>query len=192
MSKAFHEVFPSIKYCAEVRSMQKILANASRVYCSGGPKIWPVTLLPHRNHSDINYQGIYRLLISQKDSGDPKHISKSALKDVLSLAQTRREQELICYTAVVSGHHSQTSAKKHLGLHNMNQCILDVEKCIDEAKLIYEAIEVLAQMEIDSLVAADNYTDDSLSEDEPELLSLKMNNVAWKCYSENVILIGLK
>ena len=83
LSKAFHEVFPSIKYCAEVRSMQKILANASRVYCSGGPKIWPVTLLPHRNHSDINYQGIYRLLMSQKDSGDPKHISKSALKDVL-------------------------------------------------------------------------------------------------------------
>jgi len=32
--------------------------------------------------------------------------------------------------------------------------------------MICETIEDLAQMEIDSLVAADNYTDDSLSEDE--------------------------
>ena len=191
MSKAFHEAFPSIKYSAEV-AHRRFLQMPLMCIVVGDQKSGQSLSYLIENHSDINYQGINRLLISQKDSGDPKHISKSALKDVLSLAQTRREQELICYTAVVSGHHSQTSAKKHLGLHNMNQCILDVEKCIDEAKLIYEAIEVLAQMEIDSLVAADNYTDDSLSEDEPELLSLKMNNVAWKCYSENVILIGLK
>jgi len=32
----------------------------------------------------------------------------------------------------------------------MNQRIVDVEKCIDEAKMIREAIEDLAQMEIDS------------------------------------------
>jgi len=70
---------------------------------------------------------VYKLLMSQKDSSDPKNISKYVLKDILSLAQSRRERELICYTAVVSGHHSQTSAKKHLGLHNMSQRILDVE-----------------------------------------------------------------
>jgi len=44
--------------------------------------------------------------------------------------------------------------------------MLDVDKCISEAKWIRETIEDLAQMEIDGLVALDNYTDDSLSEHE--------------------------
>ena len=40
--------------------------------------------------------------------------------------------------------------KKHLGLYDINQCILDVKWCISEAKLIYETTEQMSQAEVDS------------------------------------------
>lgn len=88
------------------------------------------------------------------------------MKDILLLAQSRRERELICFTAHISGNLTQTSAKKHLGLHNMNQRILDVERCISEAKLVHETIEEMVKGEIDSLTFQDSYSDSSYSEDE--------------------------
>ena len=129
------------------------------------------------NYSDMNYQGIFQLLMTHKESSDPTHISKSALKSILSIAQSRREREIICYTAVVSGHHSQTSAKRHLGLHNMNKRISDVEMCITEAKQIRETIEDMAQTEIDGLV--DNYTNDSSDEQCYMIRLLKECNFNW-------------
>lgn len=164
MSKAFREVFPGIKYSAEV-ARRRFLQMPLVCIVLGDQKSGQSLSYLIENNADMNYQGIYQLLMAHKESNDLKHISKSALKDILSLAQSRRERELICYTAVISGHYTQTSAKKSLGLLNMNQQILDVERCINEAKLIRETIEDMAKTEIDGLVVQDSYyTDDSLSE----------------------------
>ena len=115
----------------------------------------------------MNYRGIYQLLTTTHKDSNQNCLLKSTLKDILLLAQSRRERELICYTAKksISGNLTQTSAKKHLGLLTMNQRILDVERCISEVKLIHETIKEMAQAEIDSLTFQDSYSDSSCSED---------------------------
>ncbi len=113
----------------------------------------------------MNYRGIYQLLTTTHKDSNQNCLSKSTLKDILLLAQSRRKRELICYTAHISGNLTQTSAKKHLGLLTMNQRILDVERCISEVKLIHETIKELAQAEIDSLTFQDSYSDSSCSEE---------------------------
>ena len=67
-----------------------------------------------------------------------------------SITGTIKERAGTC--AHVSGNFTQTSAKKHFGLHNMNQRILEIERCIGEAKLIRETIEEMAQALLKSLL----------------------------------------
>ena len=76
---------------------------------------------------------------------------KSKLREILSLAQSDCERELIGYTAFVSGQFSQTSARKLLGLDDMKRCTAEIERCTKEAREIREAIDEMAMAEICSL-----------------------------------------
>lgn len=54
------------------------------------------------NYSGMNYQGVYQLLISHKESSDSKQISKQTYCQWHNLD----ENENWCYTAVVTVHHT--------------------------------------------------------------------------------------
>ena len=90
MSKAFHEAFPGIKYTAEV-ARQRFLQMPLVCIVVGYQKSGQSLSYLIENYSDMNYQGIFQLLMTHKESSDPKNISKSALKSILSMAQSRRE-----------------------------------------------------------------------------------------------------
>lgn len=67
------------------------------------------------------------------------------------MAQSDRERELIWYAAFVSGNFTQKSARRLLGLEDMNRRVPDLERCMKEARDIRESIEKMAQEEIHSL-----------------------------------------
>ena len=71
-------------------------------------------------------------------------LQKQVLREILSLAESDRERELIRYTAFVSGQFSQTSARFRQ---------YEAPYCWDwkEAKEIREAIDEIAMVEIRSL-----------------------------------------
>ncbi len=82
--------------------------------------------------------------------------TKETLRSIISLTQSSREKELVRYTALMAGNFSQTSARDVLGLENINKRVAEVEKCIDEAKEIREAINQIVQDEICSLCLIDS------------------------------------
>ena len=99
----------------------------------------------------VNYQAIQQLLTLYQKENSESNITKADLKRILSIAQSDRERELIRYTALVSGNFTQSSARRLLGLEDMNWRTEEVERCMKEARNIRESIEQLAQEEIHSL-----------------------------------------
>ena len=106
-------------------------------------------LLQYQPRTD--YNAIHQILSIQKESSKQPGITKASLREILSLAQSDRERELIRYTAFVSGQFSQTSARKLLGLDSMKRRTAEIERCTKEAKEIREAIDEMAMVEIRSL-----------------------------------------
>ena len=90
------------------------------------------------------------------------------LQQILSLAQSDRERELIRYTAFVSGQFSQTSARKILGLDDMKRRVAEIERCVSEAREIRKTIDDMAMIEIQSLAINHGL---SSSEDESDFNS---------------------
>lgn len=147
MSEAFRRSFPDIKYTAEIArrkflQMPLVVGDpSSGTSCS--------YLLEHQPGTD--YNAIHQILSVQKEPSKQPGITKASLREILSLAQSDRERELIRYTAYVSGQFSQTSARKLLGLDNMKRRTAEIERCTKEAKEIREAIDEMAMVEIRSL-----------------------------------------
>ena len=150
MSEAFRKPFPAIKYTAEVacrKFHQMPLVNiivgdpSSGTSCS--------YLLEHQPGTD--YNAIHQILSVQKASSKHSSITKESLREILSLAQSDRERELIRYTAFVSGQYSQTSARNHLGLDDMKCQTAEIERCTKEVKEIRDGIDEMAMLEIRSL-----------------------------------------
>ena len=97
MSEAFRRSFPAIKYTVEVarrKFLQMPLVNIivgdplSGISCS--------YLLEHQPGTD--YNAIHQILSVHKESSKQPGITKASLREILSLAQSDHERELIRYT----------------------------------------------------------------------------------------------
>ena len=73
MSKAFHEAFPGIKYTAEV-ARQRFLQMPLVCIVVGYQKSGQSLSYLIENYSDMNYQSIFQLLMTHKESSDPKQL----------------------------------------------------------------------------------------------------------------------
>ena len=150
MSKAFRQSFLTIKYTAEV-ARRKFLQLPLVNIIVGDPLSGRSCsyLLEHQPGTD--YNAIHQILSVQKESSKQPGITKATLREILSLAQSDRERELIRYTAFVSGQFRQTSARKQLGLDDMKRRTAEIERCTKEVKEIRESIDEMAMAEIRSL-----------------------------------------
>lgn len=117
-------------------------------------------------------------------------LTKEALRNILSLAQSTREKELVKHTAFVAGNFSQTSARETLGLEEMNRKAAEVERCIAEAKEIREAIERIAKDETQSMLLFDSDSEHESDDREPTLLTHETENYLMKLCKKTT-LIGL-
>ena len=162
MSEAFRKSFPDIKYTAEV-ARRKFFQLPLVSITVGDPSSGKSCSYLLENRPGTDYHAIHQILSAQKESSKEPGITKAALRDILTLAQSDRERELIRYTAFVSGQFSQTSARKQLGLDDMKRRAAEVERCTEEAKEIREAIDKMAVVEIHSLAINHGLSD---SEDE--------------------------
>lgn len=150
MSEAFRKSFPTVKYTAEIarrKFLQMPLVNIIVGDPSSGKS--RSYLLESRPGSD--YNAIHQILSVQNESSKHPGITKETFKEILTLAQSDRERELIRYTAFVSGQFSRTSARKQLGFDDMKRRAAEVERCIKETKDIKEAIDEIVHAEIRSI-----------------------------------------
>ena len=74
-------------------------------------------------------------------------MTKNEIKQLLGLASSDREREIIRYSVFKSSGLTSTAARKHFGLQNMQERSLRVKRCIEEVQQIREAIEKLSIVE---------------------------------------------
>ena len=150
LSEAFRNSFPSIKYSAEA-ARRKLLQMPLVSIVVGNAATGKSLSYLLESCVGTNYQAIQQLLNSYIKNKQQSKTTKAALREILSIAQSDRERELIRYTAFISGNFTQTAARTQLGLESMNRRAVKVESCIKEEKHIRESIEQMAQVEISNL-----------------------------------------
>lgn len=158
MSEAFRKSFPGIKYSAEI-ARRKLFQLPLVSITVGDPSSGESCCYLLENRPGTDYNAIHQILSAQKKTSKEPGITKEALRDIMLLAQSDREKELIRYTAFVSGRFSQKSARKKLGLDDMNCRTAEVERCIKESKEIVEVIDKMAMDEIRSLAVNHGLSD---------------------------------
>ena len=135
LSEAFRNVFPGIKYSAEV-ARRRFLQMPLVSIVVGDPSTGRSLSYLLECQMGVNYQAIQQLLSSHLKEKKESSITRAALREILSMAQSDRERELIRYTAFVSGNFTQNSARRLLGLEGMNRRVSEVEKCMREARAL--------------------------------------------------------
>ena len=92
----------------------------------------------------VKFQHVLATQASREASSSPA-LTKNELRQLLSLAQSDRERELVRYTTFRASGLSATGARRHYGLDNMTERSARVEQ---EAECIRESIEELAQVQV--------------------------------------------
>lgn len=127
-SEAFKHAYPSVRYSAEV-ARRKLLQMPLVSIMVGDPHSGKSLSYLLEYQQGVNYEAIQQLLsshLSQKSS--QPNLTKEDLRDILSLAQSSREKELLRYTAFVAGQFSRKSARTTLGLEGMTSRAAEVER----------------------------------------------------------------
>ena len=162
LAKAFRSAFPNVTYHTEnaKRRVLKMPLAALRVGC---PKSGLSEVYLFEYSKGVNYQQFLCLLNSFHLEKTTKKLSmiKQQLKNVLSLAQSDREREMIRYTAVLSSGMSATAARKHFGLDSVQHRLDRVESVLDEMKAIRSAFESIANIQESATLAQFGITCDS-------------------------------
>ena len=153
MSEAFRNAYPSLKYTAEIarrKFLQMPLVNIV-IGNTGSGRACSYLV---ENQPGMDYTSVYHLIssvIEKQSNVTSCGMLKETLKSIMSLASSDRERELIRVTTFVAGKFSQSSARKQLGLEDMNRRTAELEKCAMEVKEIKDNVEEIAQSEIHGL-----------------------------------------
>ena len=92
-------------------------------------------------------------------------ISKSDIKQLLSLAQGDREKECLRYVIYKTSGMSQTCARRQFGFEKMKERSERVQNCIDQVREIRQACDKLARIQESCIVNSES-SHDELSESE--------------------------
>ena len=85
-------------------------------------------------------------MATKKKTSTPS-LTKVELNQLLVLAQSDREKELVRYTAFRASGLSLSSARRHFGFDNLSEWVAKVEGCIQEAECIRKCIETLSKVQ---------------------------------------------
>ncbi len=100
-----------------------------------------------------NYASVCALLhtVACKQSNDIK-MDKATVKELLQLCTSNEERQTVRYAVCKASGLSATQAKKTFGFRNVSTLTKRVEKAIEHAKYIREAIDQIARIEEKSAV----------------------------------------
>ena len=82
--------------------------------------------------------------ISSQKSKNQSHLTKDEMKQLMNLAESESERDRLRYAVVKSSGISSTAAKNVFGFSGMNDKKANVEKAMEEATAIKNAIENIA------------------------------------------------
>lgn len=144
----FREVFPEVTYNTHnaKRRLLQLPVVALRIREASSRKAEVNLMEVVRGVDYVKFQRVLGTQASREASSSPA-LTKNELRQ-LSLAQSDRERELVCYTAFRASGLSATGARRHYGLDNMTERSAQVEQCIQEAEFIRESTEELAQVQV--------------------------------------------
>ena len=122
----------------------------------------------------VNYnlvQFVEALLASRPPTEGTTSIDKKEIRALLGLAQSDWERALIRYSVFKSSGLSPTAARQKLGLHDMKEKSEAIQKCIEEAQEIREAIDKVSCVKDKALLVAMGFSTLSSSESDTDVQS---------------------
>ena len=123
----------------------------------------------------VSFAQFSEALYDRRAAAQSLHMTKNEIKQLLGLAASDRERELVRYSVFKSSGLSSTAARKHFGFQNMQERSLRVKRCIEEVQQIREAIEKLSIVEDKAIlnemgIDAESSDSECSSDDESEIL----------------------
>ena len=115
-----------------------------------------------------NFSLLCQTLLKPNSRSSTSGLNKKAIRNLLGLAHSDRERELIRYTAFKSSGMTATAARHHFRFESMNDRVERVEDCIEEARNIREVIDELSQVQDEAVLIALGVTDKPESDIESE------------------------
>ena len=123
LSKAFHHVSPGVTYSAEharKKFLQMPLASVQiGKPCTGKSFTVLVESFPGVESSTISR--LLNGLVEVSQTHNPRHLEKSCVKMLLSLAHSDRERETLRYAIFKASGVSQTEARRRYGFEGMKE-----------------------------------------------------------------------
>ena len=153
LSSVFKTVFPEVTYhtpYAKRRLLQMpVVAIRIQEPSSGRAEIHIMELI-----SGVDYLKLSHFLnaCANKKSTPTPSMSKAELKELLHLAQSDKERELVRYTAFRASGLTKTGAQKHFGFQNLPERIARVEESLKEVARIRDCIDSLSKVQEDALL----------------------------------------
>lgn len=150
LSSVFKTVFPEVTYhtpYAKRRLLQMpVVAIRIQEPSSGRAEIHIMELI-----SGVDYLKLGHFLnaCANKKSTPTPSMSKAELKELLHLAQSDKERQLVRYTAFRASGLTKTGARKHFGFENLPE---RVEESLKEVASIRECIDSLSKVQEDALL----------------------------------------
>ena len=174
LSEGFKFAFPSQVYKSDIaiqRFLQMPLASIRVGTPQSGKSAW--FLVEYVEGVDyVNFARFSESVFKFRNPTTLIGMDKNKIKALLGLATSDRERELIRYSVFKSSGLTQTGARKKFGFEGMDSRAQRVEKCVEAAQSIREAIDKLALLQDKALLASMGFKAElSSSESESESTS---------------------
>jgi hypothetical protein len=115
--------------------------------CIGSPSSGTATVVAMEYVNGVDYVKLAHFLTAcaTHQAATIPSLSKSELQQLLSVAQSDKERELIRYTAYKASGLSKTGARKYYGFEDMTNRLSKIQKCFEDIRSIRECIDELGR-----------------------------------------------
>ena len=169
LSQAFKTAFPHVAYHSH-SAKRRLLQLPLVAFRVGEPRSGLSEVYICEHFSGVDYQQFLKLLNAlhlQKKSRELS-MSKSELKDLLSLAQTDKERECVRYAVWKSSGLSVTAARRVYGFENLRERAQKVDTAIEEVKAIRTAMDEVCKIKEKAALALYGISVSDMSTDESD------------------------
>lgn len=202
LSYVFKCCFPGVTYTSAIAKRQLLQMPLAAITC-GDPSSGKSEVILLEAIKGLNYPTIVKLLEEKASEGKFCTMSKQKVNEILSFAQSNREQETLRYTICQGACLTSSKARRLYGWESMSKRMQEIEKSIKELTELRESIEDLATTQELALVRSFGITlfssesEDDLDNEETTQsdnvddcvkVDLVQNNIGLKQSDLNVII----
>ena len=149
LSSFFRAAFPGVTYNAGI-AKERILKMPLATICIGKPSSGKSQVYVMEYMHGLNYNNVPCLLEHVGDLQKTAHasttisINREEVDELLKIATSDRERELLRYTIYRATGVTPTAARRHFGFERMQARCEQVEECLRDAKALCKHIEELS------------------------------------------------